>query len=313
MRIALNGMDFDDGTLVDLTTGLATIPTRYLYYQQELRALTPVGGPTGGGTSITVHGRGFTLFDGEASTARCKFDYGGVVSIGAVTSIGSDDELACTVPRASFGGETSVKVALNGLHFVGVVPDAATAGAVTVSTTSTSTTSTSTATAATEMVDGGTVGLSFLYYREPQIFSIVPLSGPSLGSGARVSEERRAEGQGAGGGGGGGKPRGGDVFICLCPLPPVPYPAFLTHPLEPAQGMRQTTFVITLHGRGFDRLAARSTIPSRCRFGGVASDAASVSATYALCLMPPGTPGPALVEFSVNGQDYISQRDEVWP
>ena len=78
-----------------------------------------------------------------------------------------------------------------------------------------------------------------------------------------------------------------------------------------AAGVSQSTFVVTLHGRGFDRLAGRSSEPSRCRYGGVASDAAAVSATYALCLLPPGKPGRALVEFSVNGQDYISQRDEL--
>ena len=43
--------------------------------------------------------------------------------------------------------------------------------------------------------------------------------------------------------------------------------------------------------------------------GGVETDAAVVSATYALCLLPPNKPGDALVEFSVNGQDYISQRE----
>ena len=99
VRLALNGFDFDDGTPSNpqqytLETGLEVQPTRYSYYKQELVGLTPAGGPTGGGTSITVLGSGFQQFDGEAKTARCKFDYGGVVSIGPVTSIGSDGELA---------------------------------------------------------------------------------------------------------------------------------------------------------------------------------------------------------------------------
>ena len=62
---------------------------------------------------------------------------------------------------------------------------------------------------------GGTIGLPFLYYRNPEIYDMVPLSGPTLGSGAL--------------------------------------------------GMSQATFVVTLHGRGFDRLAARSSEPSRRR------------------------------------------------
>jgi hypothetical protein len=141
-----------------------------LYYRQQLRALTPVGGPTGGGTSITILGEGFESFDGEAATARCKFDYGGVVTIGPVTAIGSDGELACTVPRARFGGETSVMVALNGMHFVGAttdtlvlpgepVPDAPLPVAPSSGATPTTT---SGGAPAGGVVDGGTVGLSFL-------------------------------------------------------------------------------------------------------------------------------------------------------
>ena len=300
VRLALNGRDFDDGMPADavaytLLTGLEPAPTRYLYYRQLLKALTPVGGPTEGGTSITVHGEGFRSFDGVAATAKCKFDYGGVVNIGPVSAITSNTQLACSVPLAQFGGETSVKVALNGLHFVGTTAEAAegptvenppppplppvqpppsplplddTTGATTTgrrlsAAASTAAASSTTAAAAVSTtsgtVDGGTIGLSFLYYRNPEIYSMVPLSGPILGSGA--------------------------------------------------VGMSQSTFVVTLHGRGFDRLAARSSAPSRCRYGGVASDAAAVSATYAKCLLPPGQAGKALVEFSVNGQDYISQRE----
>lgn len=76
--------------------------------------------------------------------------------------------------------------------------------------------------------------------------------------------------------------------------------------------MSQGSFVVTLHGHGFDRLAARSASTSRCRFGGVISSAVSVQSTYALCLLPPAdSAGEALVEFSVNGQDYISQSDRL--
>ena len=271
VRLAINGQDFDDGmtdnpAAYTALTGREPEPTRYLYYRQQLDTLVPVGGPTEGGTSITVVGGGFQAFDGQASSARCKFDYGGVITVGPVTAIESNTQLACTVPFARFGGETYVMVALNGLHFVGA-DDTASESAATAAGESAATAADESVTdaAATDVatirgiVDGGTTGLSFLYYRNPEIYSMVPLSGPTLGSGA--------------------------------------------------VGMSQATFVVTLHGRGFDRLAERSSAPSRCRYGGVASDAAIVSSTYALCLLPPGEPGLALVEFSVNGQDYISQRD----
>ena len=51
---------------------------------------------------------------------------------------------------------------------------------------------------------------------------------------------------------------------------------------------------------------------AKCRFGGVAAPAVAVGPTYAVCLLPPGRQGSALVEFSVNGQvgDETSLRDE---
>jgi hypothetical protein len=39
-----------------------------------------------------------------------------------------------------------------------------------------------------------------------------------------------------------------------------------------------------------------------CQAGGVAAPAVAVGPTYAVCLLPPGRQGSALVEFSVNGQ-----------
>ncbi len=93
--------------------------------------LTPVGGPVVGGTVIAVGGVGFFGFDSLSSTARCEFEYRGVLTVGPVRSIDSDTELACTVPVARFAGPTSVKVAINGLHFVGApstLADAAAGG-----------------------------------------------------------------------------------------------------------------------------------------------------------------------------------------
>ena len=48
--------------------------------------------------SPQVRGEGFLGFDGQPSTARCKFEIVGVVMIGRVTEIRSDTELACFVP-----------------------------------------------------------------------------------------------------------------------------------------------------------------------------------------------------------------------
>ena len=107
--------------------------------------------------------------------------------------------------------------------------------------------------------------------------------------------------------------------------------------------MSHAVFTVTLSGRGFDRLAAagalRATWPScrparahacahdgadasphptgardvaKCRFGGVAAPAVAVGSTFAVCLLPPGRQGNALVEFSVNGQvgDETAWSDE---
>ena len=105
--------------------------------------------------------------------------------------------------------------------------------------------------------------------------------------------------------------------------------------------MSHAVFTVTLSGRGFDRLAAAGArdvaqLPPRghacahdgadasphptgardvakCRFGGVAAPAVAVGPTYAVCLLPPGRQGSALVEFSVNGQvgDETSLSDEI--
>ena len=126
MRLALNGVNFDDGTpdpaAYIAQYGVPPVPQSYRYYRQLLHDLLPVGGPTSGGTTVNVRGEGFSNwrvcmqalttaslspqvrgegflgFDGQPSTARCKFEIVGVVMIGRVTEIRSDTELACFVP-----------------------------------------------------------------------------------------------------------------------------------------------------------------------------------------------------------------------
>ena len=102
VRLALNGVNFDDGTPESAAYiaqyGMPPVPLSYRYYRQLLHDLLPVGGPTAGGTTVNVHGEGFLGFDGQPSTARCKFEIVGVVLIGPVMEIRSDTELACFVP-----------------------------------------------------------------------------------------------------------------------------------------------------------------------------------------------------------------------
>ena len=102
VRLALNGVNFDDGTpdpaAYIAQYGVPPVPQSYRYYRQLLHDLLPVGGPTSGGTTVNVRGEGFLGFDGQPSTARCKFEIVGVVMIARVTEIRSDTELACFVP-----------------------------------------------------------------------------------------------------------------------------------------------------------------------------------------------------------------------
>ena len=82
-----------------------------------------------------------------------------------------------------------------------------------------------------------------------------------------------------------------------------------------AAGMSQTSWVVTLHGRGFTRLSNRPEV--RCAFGppeGGAPTAAAVvySATFVTCLLPPHPPADVLMALTLNGQDYVHQRVEEW-
>jgi hypothetical protein len=93
VRLALNGVNFDDGTndpaayMECRRYGVPPVPQSYRYYRQLLHDLLPVGGPMSGGTTVNVRGEGFLGFDGQPSTARCKFEIVGVVMIGRVTEM----------------------------------------------------------------------------------------------------------------------------------------------------------------------------------------------------------------------------------
>ena len=67
MRLALNGVNFDDGTndpaayMECRRYGVPPVPQSYRYYRQLLHDLLPVGGPMSGGTTVNVRGEGFSI------------------------------------------------------------------------------------------------------------------------------------------------------------------------------------------------------------------------------------------------------------
>jgi hypothetical protein len=63
MFISLNGIDFE----------LAAAGVSYRYYTHRSLRLEPFGGPSVGGTAVSVVGEGFEGYDGQASSARCMF------------------------------------------------------------------------------------------------------------------------------------------------------------------------------------------------------------------------------------------------
>ena len=126
--------------------------------------------------TFQVHGVGFQGFDGRAPTARCLFEAHahartpapaltltltltanqahGQVRHGRVLRITSGERLECEAPRAGTPLHALVKVALNGVHFVGGNPG------------------------------GDASGLVYQYYHQPQLLGLTPAGGPAAGSGA---------------------------------------------------------------------------------------------------------------------------------
>ena len=110
VSLALNGQNFDAGG--------GNIAHLYLFYEQQQWLVDPGGGPINGGTVVTIFGRGLSGFDGSVLTARCLFEADGQSSLGPVLKI-SPSQLECSAPPAGTPLHASVKVALNGVHFVG--------------------------------------------------------------------------------------------------------------------------------------------------------------------------------------------------
>ena len=83
MSISLNGIDYE------------VAPVIYRYYTHATHRLEPFGGPSVGGTRVSIVGSGFSGYNGLASSARCKFGVL-VVGVGAL----SDEVMDCVSPPA---------------------------------------------------------------------------------------------------------------------------------------------------------------------------------------------------------------------
>ena len=105
----------------NLDPEISVDPHSFLYYVQRVHFLEPAGGPLTGGTVVTVTGTGFDAFDGLATTGRCIFEFDRQSSMGRGRAIIDAQTLECEAPSAGTPRRAALKVALNGMHFVGGV------------------------------------------------------------------------------------------------------------------------------------------------------------------------------------------------
>ena len=85
LGLSLNGVDFE----------LAAAGVEYRYYTHQTLRLEPFGGPSVGGTAVSVVGEGFGGYDGLATSARCRFGQ----TVVPVDSL-SDEVVDCIAPPA---------------------------------------------------------------------------------------------------------------------------------------------------------------------------------------------------------------------
>ena len=122
-----------------------TATSRFQYYKQpKLSNIDPSGGQLAGGTVTTITGSGFLAYRDARYPAKCKF---AVTIVDALVL--NNKTMLCVSPGSEEMGYVKVAVALNGVDF----------------------TSDTTA----------WIGMSFIYYSDPQLSGIYPDSGPATG------------------------------------------------------------------------------------------------------------------------------------
>lgn len=88
LGLSLNGIDFE----------MASSGVAYRYYEHRTVRLEPSGGPSIGGSVVSIIGLGFSAYDGQLASARCSFG-GVVVGVEAL----QDDFIACLSPQMITG------------------------------------------------------------------------------------------------------------------------------------------------------------------------------------------------------------------
>ena len=133
------------------------INASFLYYEQpsNFTACEPTGGPTRGGTAVTIHGGPFDLFSTDVANTLCRFGTSYVPAMAFERY-----EIVCLTPAAAQPGTVPVAISLNGAE-----------------------------------TDFGPIERSFKYYQQPRpkgnggvedLTQLTPVGGP-LGGGTRVT------------------------------------------------------------------------------------------------------------------------------
>lgn len=93
------------------TFNLLPINASFLYYEQpsNYSQCEPTGGPTRGGTSVTIAGGPFDVFSTDATTTLCRFGSHHVAAL-----IFERHRIVCETPPADQPGEVQVAVSYNG-------------------------------------------------------------------------------------------------------------------------------------------------------------------------------------------------------
>ena len=128
-------------------------PLVFTYYAMRISGVAPLGGPTAGGTRITIRGQGFEL-GGNVSAVRAKASCAGgeVLELGSASAVTLQGATFRMQPTAS-AGPSALQVALNALeHYDG------------------------------DYVGGEPEDVHFRFYRPPLVSALSPAVGPVRGN-----------------------------------------------------------------------------------------------------------------------------------